>query len=64
MNAPANLLTMLVWGVATTLSAASDPFQPRHKLTARTYNSGFADAHDTYNGMGCGRADLVPVKPR
>ncbi|MBM3852531.1 MAG: hypothetical protein FJ399_05185 [Verrucomicrobia bacterium] len=24
------------------------------KLTARTYNSGFADAHDTYNGMGCG----------
>lgn len=34
--------------------ATPDPFQPRHKLTARTYNSGFADAHDTYNGMGCG----------
>lgn len=24
------------------------------KLTARTYHSGFPDAHDTYNGMGCG----------
>jgi hypothetical protein len=23
-------------------------------LTAKTYNSGFADAHDTYNGMGVG----------
>ncbi len=42
-------------GVAvSSLPAAVDPFQPRHTLTARTYNSGFADAHDTYNGMGCG----------
>lgn len=24
------------------------------KLIAKTYNSGFADAHDTYNGMGTG----------
>ncbi|NLH15264.1 MAG: hypothetical protein GX455_01665 [Phycisphaerae bacterium] len=24
------------------------------KLTARTFNSGFPDAHDTYNGMGTG----------
>ncbi len=24
------------------------------RLTARTFNSGFADAHDTYNGMGTG----------
>ena len=31
---------------------ATDPFQPQHRLTAKTYNSGFADAHDTYNGMG------------
>ena len=23
------------------------------KLTARTYNSGFPQGHDTYNGMGC-----------
>ncbi|MDO8542382.1 MAG: hypothetical protein Q7S40_18235 [Opitutaceae bacterium] len=34
--------------------AADDPFQPRQRLTATTYNSGFPDAHDTYNGMGCG----------
>jgi hypothetical protein len=25
---------------------------PGRRLIARTYNSGFADAHDTYNGMG------------
>jgi hypothetical protein len=25
-----------------------------HKLVARTYNSGFPQAHDTYNGMGVG----------
>jgi hypothetical protein len=31
-----------------------DPFQPAHRLTARTWNSGFPDAHDTYNGMGTG----------
>ncbi len=30
------------------------PSVPVHRLLARTYNSGFADAHDTYNGMGCG----------
>ncbi len=34
------------------LCAAPDPFQPVRRLTARTWNSGFADAHDTYNGMG------------
>jgi len=32
---------------------AEDPFQPPARLVGRTYNSGFADAHDTYNGMGC-----------
>lgn len=31
-----------------------DPFAPARKLIARTYDSGFADAHDTYNGMGTG----------
>lgn len=30
-----------------------DPFQPAHRLQAAVYNSGFPDAHDTYNGMGC-----------
>lgn len=48
------LLASLFLAGAIGLSAAADPFQPRNKLTARTYNSGFADAHDTYNGMGCG----------
>ncbi len=33
---------------------ASDPFQPRNRLVAHTHDSGFADAHDTYNGMSCG----------
>jgi len=32
-------------------AAARDPFQPAHKLIARTYNSGFPEAHDTYNGI-------------
>ena len=27
---------------------------PGHRLVARTYNSGFPQAHDTYNGMGTG----------
>jgi hypothetical protein len=43
----------LLGGVAATAAPAVDPFQPARRLTARTYNSGFADAHDTYNGMGC-----------
>ena len=30
---------------------ASSP--PQRKLLAHTYNSGFPQAHDTYNGMGC-----------
>jgi hypothetical protein len=32
--------------------AATDGSGVTPKLTARTFNSGFADAHDTYNGMG------------
>lgn len=31
--------------------AALDRFQPSRKLVATTYNSGFADAHDTYNAI-------------
>jgi len=34
---------------ATTVLQAAEP-----RLVARTYNSGFADAHDTYNAMGRG----------
>lgn len=37
---------------ATAADPPADPFQPQHRLTATTHNSGFADAHDTYNGMG------------
>lgn len=52
---PHTLLTTALLLMATSaLPAAQDPFQPRNKLTGRTFNSGFADAHDTYNGMGCG----------
>ncbi len=32
-------------------AAAFEASGPARKLTARTYNSGFADAHDTYNGI-------------
>ncbi len=32
-----------------------DPFAVSKKLWATTYNSGFALAHDTYNGMGAGK---------
>lgn len=32
----------------------ADPFQPAKKLTARLFDSGFREGHDTYNGMGCG----------
>jgi hypothetical protein len=34
-------------------AGAGDPFQPVRRLAGHTWNSGFADAHDTYNGMGC-----------
>jgi len=45
-----------VAGLSSSMAApASDPFQPAHRLVARTYNSGFAIAHDTYNGMGCSK---------
>ncbi len=38
----------------THAAAARDPFAPERKLVARTYDSGFPDGHDTYNGMGTG----------
>ena len=47
-------LAGLLLAATVLLNAADDPFQPRERLTARTFNSGFVDAHDTYNGMGCG----------
>lgn len=34
-------------------STASDPFRPARQIKATVYNSGFPEAHDTYNGMGC-----------
>lgn len=53
---PRLLLPLLCIAVLAPTAAASehadDPFQPADRLTATTYNSGFADAHDTYNGMG------------
>lgn len=33
------------------IHGAPDPFQPARKLIARTYNSGFPEGHDTYNGI-------------
>lgn len=47
-------LAALFLAAAALLPAAADPFQPRQKLTARTFNSHFPEGHDTYNGMGCG----------
>jgi hypothetical protein len=41
-------MTLLI--VLTTLNVAA----AQDKLIARTFNSGFAEAHDTYNGMGTG----------
>lgn len=46
---------LCIMGIALSAQAGAqdtDLFQPQHRLTAQTHNSGFADAHDTYNGMG------------
>jgi len=40
-------------GAAAAASPQPAWAQPR-RLTARAYNSGFALAHDTYNGLSCG----------
>lgn len=37
---------------AAVCGQAPDPFAPAHRLVAQTYNSGFPEAHDTYNAMG------------
>ena len=57
---PAIILSM-VFGLLAAGSApparaaeARDPFLPAHKLTARLFDSGFHEGHDTYNGMGTG----------
>jgi hypothetical protein len=41
-----------VSGVALASGPSADLFQPRHRITAQTHDSGFGDAHDTYNGIG------------
>lgn len=38
---------------SVTGAPSPDPFQPAHRLVARTYDSHFPEGHDTYNGMGC-----------
>ena len=57
---PPSSSSFLCWfccGLAISLAAEAaetlPAWQSPPKLAARTYNSGFADAHDTYNGMGC-----------
>lgn len=47
----------LAAGIALLFSAAAlaAPAPVSTKLAAHTYNSGFAEAHDTYNGMGAGK---------
>jgi hypothetical protein len=45
-------LSVLLSGPSWAATAGSrDPASLSPKLTAHTYNSGFADAHDTYNGI-------------
>lgn len=49
---PRNSAYALLAG-ALLYSGCASPLRSRpEKLTARTYNSGFPQAHDTYNGMG------------
>ncbi len=47
------VFALTVMGSAPDAAPAADPFQPARTLIARTYNSGFPEGHDTYNGMGC-----------
>lgn len=60
MKTPFTRLNFTFMSVAVCLAslgavrAASDPFAPAQTLKAVTYNSGFREAHDTYNGMGTG----------
>ncbi len=50
----AGLLTARSLPFSGQAAKTRDPFAPETRLIARTYDSGFADAHDTYNGMGTG----------
>ncbi len=45
-------LLLAVSARAQSLTVPDGKAYKGRKLIARTYNSGFADAHDTYNGMG------------
>ena len=51
--APRIVTAALAALAALTAFASADPFQPAHKLVGITHDSGFADGHDPYNGMGC-----------
>ncbi|MCX7819430.1 MAG: hypothetical protein N2652_09535 [Kiritimatiellae bacterium] len=47
-------------------TTADDPFQPRRRLVAERFDSGFTVAHDTYNGIGAasdGRIYYVLCSP-
>ena len=48
------LLLLPVLASAQNLIVPDGTVHPGPKLTARTYNSGFALGHDSYNGMGTG----------
>lgn len=50
----AAMACLLSLAAAASGEPSADPFAPARKLTGITYDSGFAEAHDTYNGMGCG----------
>jgi hypothetical protein len=47
-------LAALLLASSLSTQAALDASSATRRLAARTWNSGFADAHDTYNGMGTG----------
>ncbi|HWQ91606.1 MAG TPA: hypothetical protein VN673_08035 [Clostridia bacterium] len=58
MRIPSSLFTtatvsLLALGLGHA-QAKDDPFSAGRTLKAITYNSGFPEAHDTYNGMGTG----------
>src|SRR5215471_9243543 len=49
------LRSIILWiPVCAGLSNLTAPAADDWRLTARTYNSGFAESHDTYNAMGRG----------
>ena len=59
MKPPPTAIVPLLAGLLLAASASETPLivpdgnsYTGKKLVAKTYNSGFADAHDTYNGMG------------